>query len=232
MQAILKPRPGSAAAQLYSHTDVHVTSIRQVCHVVTKHWLFGVGAFLVIVSNVVCMGLRDEYCLQDCSDRLDMAEIAFQVFFILEIVVRILAAGSLSHFFKSGVNSFDFLITLLTVISSISQAASADQDLVRTLRGFTAFRTLRLMMFNQTLRYLLLFTVGSSTSVFNLLLFMMIVLFCFTSVGLYLFKIDVIDGGDYEAINLFAAYFIDMFQVKGAPSPSARTTMPCTLSFT
>lgn len=72
------------------------------------------------------------------------------------------------------------------------------------------------MMFNQTLRYLLLFTVGSSTSVFNLLLFMMFVLISFTSVGLYLFKIDLIEAGEYNAIRLFATYLIDMFQVQNS----------------
>eukprot|EP00282_Hemiselmis_andersenii_P036363 CAMPEP_0169440254 /NCGR_PEP_ID=MMETSP1042-20121227/7636_1 /TAXON_ID=464988 /ORGANISM="Hemiselmis andersenii, Strain CCMP1180" /LENGTH=1347 /DNA_ID=CAMNT_0009551227 /DNA_START=64 /DNA_END=4104 /DNA_ORIENTATION=- len=210
LHMLLKPKPGSAAARLYSHTDVHATSIQAVLQVAVKHPLFSVITFVVIITNVILMAFRDEYCDASCTSMLDDAEIFFQIFFVVEIAMRIAAAGNLSTFFGIGVNTFDFFITSLTVVSQICQSASADADVVRMLRSFTAFRTLRLMVFNQTLRYLLLFTVASSTSVLNLLLFILVVLLVFTSVRVYLFQFQTDDA---SSADVFSDSIRDMFQV-------------------
>ena len=96
--------------------------------------------FLIIATAVV-MGLET---MPEFTDRYGDGFLIFhcvaQVIFVIEILVRMLAASSLRAFFKGGWNRFDFIVVALSLIPAIGSFVLIAR-LLRLLRVLRVFST-------------------------------------------------------------------------------------------
>jgi len=153
-------------------------------------WLDPVVIF-VILLNAISIGLSYDLDGHDERNVWRACEVAFAVFFIFELIVKIKLAGFMEHF--AGVdwawNCFDFCLVLGAVFDAVRSVyeiiadASGDEGLIgkltvlRTLRLFRLSRMVRLVRW-KPLRELRLMVVGlvsgAKTLVWAILLLMVI----------------------------------------------------------
>lgn len=74
---------------------------------------------------------------------LELAELAFTAVFTVEMVLRIISAGSLGRHFKQPWNAFDGVMVLVGYVQYIPTNSSSGVDGVRALRALRALRPLR-----------------------------------------------------------------------------------------
>lgn len=87
---------------------------------------------------------KHETCTDVCADEI------VNICFTVEAILRIAAMGSVTEYFSSGWNTFDFVIVSLGYLSYVDLGQQATG--VRALRGFRALRPLRGMKFFRPLR--------------------------------------------------------------------------------
>lgn len=155
-------------------------------------------------------------------------DIIFSVFFIFEIVLRMIAHGNILTFFKfieknkkkSGKNRlqineqgfwnwFDFLIVLFTSISLFKHFVEHPEFLVVS-RLFRALRILRLLEVSEDLKKVERKIVSIIPTVFSFMLLLGILLYIYSIIGIYLFEHQ--NFGLANFIDLPAA-FMTLFQI-------------------
>ena len=108
---------------------------------------------------------------------LQVLDWAITVFFLIEIIIRMLAADNLKSFFKDGWNVFDFII----VVASLVPLAGSDSALLgRLLR---IFRVLRLIAMIPELRVLLNAFVTAIPRMGYVSLLMFIIFYIYAAMG-------------------------------------------------
>lgn len=111
---------------------------------------------------------------------------AITVFFLVEILIRIAAEGSLLRFFKRGWNVFDFVIVTASLIPM------DDSEMVLLARLLRIFRVLRLVSMIPELQMLLSALVKSIPRMGYVVLLMFIIFYIYAAIGSFLFA-DVDD---------------------------------------
>ena len=111
--------------------------------------LFEAFVIAVIIFSALVIGAKT-YDISSATMRLMMfLDTAVTLFFLVEIIVRMIAEGSIVRFFKKGWNIFDFII----VVASLVPVEDSEMALLgRLLR---IFRVLRLISIIPELRVLL-----------------------------------------------------------------------------
>ena len=77
---------------------------------------FNTLVIFIIIASAVYAGVSSYNLPQNYSNLLNTFDYVITVFFVFEIVIRIVSEKSFTKFFKDGWNIFDFIIVTLSLI--------------------------------------------------------------------------------------------------------------------
>ena len=128
---------------------INANQLQQRFVALRENKLFEAFVIAVIIFSALVIGAKT-YDISSASMRVMMIlDLGVTLFFLVEIIVRMIAEGSLVRFFKKGWNVFDFII----VVASLVPVEDSEMALLgRLLR---IFRVLRLISIIPELRVLL-----------------------------------------------------------------------------
>jgi len=131
---------------------------------------------------------------------------AITVFFLVEILIRIAAEGSLLRFFKRGWNVFDFVIVTASLIPM------DDSEMVLLARLLRIFRVLRLVSMIPELQMLLSALMKSIPRMGYVVLLMFIIFYIYAAIGSFLFaEVDDFLWGNIS-ISMLTLFRIATFE--------------------
>jgi len=154
----------------FSKLQAHFVALR-------SNRLFETFVIVVILVSALVIGASTYDMPPAVLGVFDVLDVAVTLFFLAEIIVRMLADGSLRRFFSQGWNLFDFIIVTASLIP-IEQSETA--LLGRLLR---VFRVLRLVSIIPELRVLLSAFVSSIPRLGYVALLMFIVFYIYAAAG-------------------------------------------------
>lgn len=104
------------------------------------------------------------------------------IYFLIEIIIKMLAEEKLSNFFKSGWNIFDFTIILITLIPLDNSSVAAVARLLRI------FRILRLLNARPELKIIIDMLIRAIPSIIDIVILMFIIFYIYALIGNFLFE--------------------------------------------
>ncbi len=151
--------------------------VRQIC---SSRW-FEIAVTVVIIINSALIGL-ETYVQHPIITTIQ----AFILFlFTVEIILRLIAATSIRAFFKSGWNTFDFLLVAITYIPERLVPNSSAMIVIRILR---VLRVLRLLRASKEIKLIVTVLLKSMTAMFYNMLLFLVFIYLFAIIGVGLFK--------------------------------------------
>jgi len=148
----------------------------------------------VIILSALLIGAKTYSIPQVALDVFIVLDLAITLFFLAEIIVRMIADGSLRRFFSQGWNVFDFVI----VVASLVPVDDSEMALLgRLLR---VFRVLRLISIIPELRVLLSAFFTAIPRMGYVALLMFIVFYIYAAMGSMFFS--RINPGLWENISI------------------------------
>ena len=151
---------------------------------------------IFVVSVILISALSIGFRTFDVQDQpyftyLIYLDYLITVFFLIEIIIRIIAEKKLIQFFKKGWNIFDFIVV------AISLVPVENSNTVYLARLIRIFRLLRLISFIPQFRILIEALIKSIPRVGYVLLFMFVIFYIYAAVGSLLFsEIDPLRWGN------------------------------------
>jgi voltage-gated sodium channel len=164
--------------------------------------LFEIFVVSVILISALSIGFRTfDIEMQIYFTLLEYLDYFITLFFLVEILIRIIAERNILDFFKKGWNIFDFSVV---VISLIPVDNSETVLLARLIR---IFRLMRVISFVPQFRILVEALIRSIPRVGYVLLFMFVIFYIYGAIGsLFFSEIDPLHWG-----NIFLA-MLTLFQ--------------------
>lgn len=176
------------------HSSLFIFSVeswlRGKCHALTCHRYFEPIILGCIIVGSILLGAEDyNNPANPRNDVLYYFEIFFAAIFAVEMVVKIVAKGFVVHkgaYLRSGWNVLDFII----VVSSLISLPLKDQNVgvVRVIRTFRVMRPLRAVSRAPGLKRVVESMVQSVKRIWGILCVALVFLFCFSILGVSLFK--------------------------------------------
>jgi len=154
--------------------------------------LFEAFVVLVILVSAVSIGFRtfDEE-MQVYLVYLNYLDYFITLFFLVEILIRIIAERNLLKLFKQGWNVFDFSVVVISLIPI------ENSETVLLARLIRIFRLMRLISFIPQFRILIEALIQSIPRVGYVLLLMFVVFYIYAAIGSLLFsEIDPLRWGN------------------------------------
>ena len=154
--------------------------------------LFEAFVVLVILVSAVSIGFRtfDEE-MQVYLVYLNYLDYFITLFFLVEILIRIIAEWNILKFFKQGWNVFDFSVVVISLIPI------ENSETVLLARLIRIFRLMRLISFIPQFRILIEALIQSIPRVGYVLLLMFVVFYIYAAIGSLLFsEIDPLRWGN------------------------------------
>jgi voltage-gated sodium channel len=137
----------------------------------------------VIIFYAAVLGFRTmEEAQRELGDLIFMIDYVVTIYFIVEIVIRILAEPKPTHFFRSGWNLFDFVIVVITVIP-LEQT-----DFAAVARMMRIFRVLRLFTARPELKKIIDMLINAIPAIVDIVILMFIIFYIYAIVGSFLFQ--------------------------------------------
>lgn len=140
---------------------------------------------LVVISIIIISALLIGAKTYQESNRWDhviyLLDWCVTVFFLVEIVIRLLSERRMLHFFKNGWNVFDFFIVTVSLIPI------GYTEMILIARLLRVFRILRLISIVPELRILLSTLVKSLPRISYVALMMFIIFYIYGAIGSFLF---------------------------------------------
>lgn len=136
---------------------------------------------IIVISALVIGAKTYEEETSRFEQWLLYLDLAITVFFLVEILIRIAAEGSLLRFFKRGWNVFDFVIVTASLIPM------DDSEMVLLARLLRIFRVLRLVSMIPELQMLLSALMKSIPRMGYVVLLMFIIFYIYAAIGSFLF---------------------------------------------
>jgi voltage-gated sodium channel len=146
--------------------------------------LFEACVIFVIIFSALVIGAKTFPVGTKYEIYLNILDFGITLFFLLEIVVRMIADKSIKKFFSQGWNVFDFIIVSLSLIPT------GASDLVLVARLLRIFRVLRLISVIPELRVLISALLQALPRMGYVALLMFIIFYIYAAVGSSLF-IDI-----------------------------------------
>ena len=144
--------------------------------------LFEAFVILVIVLSALLIGAKTYRIDPGIQRVLEFLDMGVTIFFLVEIVIRMIAERNLIRFFRNGWNLFDFLI----VTASLVPLQGSEMALLgRLLR---VFRVLRLISIIPELRVLLNAFLGAIPRMGYVSLMMFIIFYIYAAMGSLFFS--------------------------------------------
>jgi hypothetical protein len=147
----------------------------------------------VIVASSAVLGAYDYRNRSATRNRvLDPLEIAFVAIFALEAVIKIAALGFVAHpraYLRSGWNALDFTVVVISILAyALRDTVGDDFQVVRVLLAVRILRAVRFVKFSHSLRKTAHAIVASIREIGGLLFVGLLIVYCFSVVGVSLFK--------------------------------------------
>ncbi|WP_113906748.1 ion transporter [Aliidiomarina celeris] len=136
----------------------------------------------IIVLSALMVGAKTYEETSRFDQALNLLDWAVTLFFVVEIVIRMLAERRFRDFFKSGWNIFDFVIVVASLVP-VDQSQTV--LLARLLR---VFRVLRLVSMVPELRMLMNAFLKALPRMAYVALFMFIIFYIYGAVGSFIFQ--------------------------------------------
>ncbi len=131
--------------------------------------------------------------------------------FTFEILVRLIAAGNLKEFFRSGWNNFDLMLVL---ISYIPESLFSNVSTLMMLRVLRVFRVLRLLRTSPEIKLIVSVLSKSFSALFYNGIFFFIFLYLFAIIGVSLFRLPA-----YESLDEAGKARYGQFMAEAPNSP-------------
>ncbi|MET0091779.1 MAG: ion transporter [Candidatus Thiodiazotropha sp.] len=144
--------------------------------------LFETFVILVIVISALMIGAKTYPIPATAAHMLQLMDIGITLFFLLEIIIRILAEASLKRFFSKAWNVFDFIIVAASLVPVDDSEAALLGRLLRV------FRVLRLVSIIPELRILLNAFVTAIPRMGYVSLLMFIIFYIYAAMGSMFFS--------------------------------------------
>ena len=135
----------------------------------------------VIVLSALVIGAKTYHIPQLALDVFAVLDVGITLFFLVEIIVRMIAEGSLKRFFRQGWNVFDFIIVVASLVPVDDSEAALLGRLLRV------FRVLRLISIIPELRVLLNAFMTAIPRMGYVALLMFIVFYIYAAMGAMFF---------------------------------------------
>ena len=136
----------------------------------------------VIVLSALVIGAKTYHIPQLALDVFAVLDVGITLFFLVEIIVRMIAEGSLKRFFRQGWNVFDFIIVVASLVPVDDSEAALLGRLLRV------FRVLRLISIIPELRVLLNAFMTAIPRMGYVALLMFIVFYIYAAMGAMFFS--------------------------------------------
>lgn len=160
-----------------------VVSFQNKLIAIRNNKLFEAFVIGVIIFSALLIGAKTYHISPSLLRLFEILDWAVTLFFLLEIVVRMIAEGSLKRFFKQGWNVFDFVI----VVASLVPVDQSEMALLgRLLR---IFRVLRLVSIIPELRVMLNAFLKSLPRMGYVSLLMFIIFYIYAAMGSIFFNV-------------------------------------------
>jgi voltage-gated sodium channel len=143
--------------------------------------LFEFFVISIIVLSALVIGIRTYDIPVPVLQALQVLNILITIFFLFELIVRMIAEGSLRRFFRQGWNVFDFVIVLVSLIPA------DDSETLLLARLLRIFRVLRLVSVVPQLRVLLDAFLQAIPRMGYVALLMFLVFYIYGAIGSVLF---------------------------------------------
>ncbi|MCG8014683.1 MAG: ion transporter [Candidatus Thiodiazotropha sp. 'RUGA'] len=139
--------------------------------------IFETFVILVIVISALMIGAKTYPIPASAAQLLRLLDIGITIFFLVEIIIRMIAEQSLKRFFSKAWNVFDFLIVTASLIPVDDSEAALLGRLLRV------FRVLRLVSIIPELRVLLNAFVTAIPRMGYVSLLMFIIFYIYAAIG-------------------------------------------------
>ncbi|MEW8223757.1 MAG: ion transporter, partial [Candidatus Thiodiazotropha taylori] len=139
--------------------------------------IFETFVILVIVISALMIGAKTYPIPASAAQVLRLLDIGITIFFLVEIIIRMIAEQSLKRFFSKAWNVFDFLIVTASLIPVDDSEAALLGRLLRV------FRVLRLVSIIPELRVLLNAFVTAIPRMGYVSLLMFIIFYIYAAIG-------------------------------------------------
>lgn len=168
--------------------------------------LFELFVISVIILSSLLIGVRT-YALPEWSvNTIWLLDYAVTLFFLAEIIVRMIAEGNLKRFFSQGWNVFDFVIVVVSLLPI------QDSEYALVARLLRLFRVMRLISFIPELRVLVSALFSALPRMGYVALLMFIIFYIYAVVGNLLFAhINPVLWGDL-GISLLTLFRVATFE--------------------
>ncbi|KPQ21678.1 MULTISPECIES: ion transporter [unclassified Halomonas] len=161
---------------------------------------------IIVISALVIGAKTYEEETSRFEQGLLYLDFAITIFFLIELLIRLAAEGSLVRFFKRGWNVFDFVIVTASLIPM------DDSEMVLLARLLRIFRVLRLVSMIPELQMLLSALVKSIPRMGYVVLLMFIIFYIYAAVGSFLFaEVDDFLWGNIS-ISMLTLFRIATFE--------------------
>jgi len=154
--------------------------------------LFEAFVVSVILISALSIGFRTfDMEMQVYLVYLNYLDYFITLFFLVEILIRIIAERNILRFFKQGWNVFDFSVVVISLIPI------DNSETVLLARLIRIFRLMRLISFIPQFRILIEALIQSIPRVGYVLLFMFVIFYIYAAIGSLLFsEIDPLRWGN------------------------------------
>jgi len=160
----------------------------------------------VIILSALVIGAKTYQIPQLAQDVFMVLDVAITLFFLAEIIVRMIAEGSLRRFFAKGWNVFDFIIVVASLVPVDDSEAALLGRLLRI------FRVLRLVSIIPELRVLLSAFLTAIPRMGYVALLMFIVFYIYAAVGSMFFNRINPELWDNISISMLTLFRVATFE--------------------
>tara|TARA_Y100001935_G_C17296074_1_gene506155 strand:+ start:953 stop:1804 length:852 start_codon:yes stop_codon:yes gene_type:complete len=144
--------------------------------------LFEIFVVFVILLSALVIGVKTYDISHMAFEAIAILDFLITLFFLLEIIIRMIAEGSLRRFFKKGWNVFDFTIVVLSLLPI------QDSEMALLGRLLRVFRVLRLISIIPELRVLVEAFLAAIPRMGYIALLMFIVFYIYGAMGSMFFS--------------------------------------------
>ncbi|VAW84994.1 FIG01065038: hypothetical protein [hydrothermal vent metagenome] len=167
---------------------------------------FEMAVVTIIILSAMMIGATTYDIAPHWMSVLKGFDIAVTVFFLIELVIRMVAEKRLRDFFKKGWNIFDFLIVTASLIPI------DESELVLLARLLRIFRMLRLVSMVPEMRILMDALVKAIPRIGYVVMLMFIIFYIYGAIGSFLFeKINPVLWGDIS-ISMLTLFRVATFE--------------------
>lgn len=168
--------------------------------------LFETIVIAIIVLSALMVGAKTYDEAHRFTPILNLLDWAVTLFFLVEILIRIMAERRFRDFFKSGWNIFDFIIVVASMVPV------QDSEMVLIARLLRVFRVMRLVSMVPELRMLMNALLKALPRMGYVALFMFIIFYIYAAVGSFLFHDINPFYWDNIAISVLTLFRIATFE--------------------